>query len=79
MEFSFFTTNNKSGYKTRENWLSKNEPEIYDKIINYRKSMLIKDGFDPNKTEHQIMLERSMYRIYDCGTIRWEYDKSTLD
>ena len=41
--------------------------------FNYRKSILIKEGFDPNKTEHEIMLERGIYRIYDCGTIRWEY------
>lgn len=25
-------------------------------------------GFDKNKTEHEIMLERKIYRIYDCGT-----------
>jgi hypothetical protein len=34
---------------------------------NYKKSNLIKDGFDGTKTEHEIMLSRSMYRIYDCG------------
>ena len=37
--------------------------------FNYRKSNLIKQGFDPNKTEHEIMLERNIYRIYDCGTM----------
>ena len=35
MDFSFFTTNNKSGYKTNENWLKKNEPELYTKIIDH--------------------------------------------
>ena len=40
--------------------------------FNYRKSCLIKQGFDSNKTEHQIMLERNIYRIYDCGTKRYE-------
>ena len=33
----------------------------------FRKDILIKEGFDGNKTEHQIMLERGIYRIYDCG------------
>jgi very-short-patch-repair endonuclease len=35
----------------------------------YRKSELIKQGFDSNKSEHEIMLERGIYRIYDCGTL----------
>ena len=38
----------------------------------YRKSELIKQGFDKNKSEHQIMLEQQMYRIYDCGTMVFE-------
>jgi len=40
---------------------------------NFRKDKLIKDGFDPNKTEKQIMLERKIYRIYDCGNKKWEW------
>jgi hypothetical protein len=39
----------------------------------YRKSILVKDGFDKNMTEQQIMFNRKIYRIYDCGNIRWEY------
>ncbi len=35
----------------------------------FRKSILIKQGYDLNKTEHQIMLDRKIYRIYDCGTM----------
>ena len=34
----------------------------------YRKSELVRQGFDKNKSEHEIMLERGIYRIYDCGT-----------
>ena len=41
--------------------------------FNFRKSILIKQGFDPNKTEKEIMFERKIYRIYDCGNIRWEF------
>ena len=40
--------------------------------FNYRKSVLVNQGFDKNKTEKQIMFERNIYRIYDCGNIRWE-------
>lgn len=38
----------------------------------YRKDILIKEGYDPNKTEHQIMSERKIPRIYDCGNIKYE-------
>lgn len=37
----------------------------------YRKDVLVRDGYDSNKTEHQIMLERGIYRIYDCGNKKW--------
>lgn len=40
--------------------------------FNYRKSILIKEGFDKTITEKQIMLNRKIYRIYDCGNVRWE-------
>ena len=39
----------------------------------FRKSLLIKEGFDGNKTEHDIMLERGIFRIYDCGTKVWKW------
>lgn len=35
--------------------------------FNFRKDILVKEGYDPGKTEHEIMLERKIYRIYDCG------------
>lgn len=38
----------------------------------YRKDVLVKEGYDQNKTEHDIMLERGIYRIYDCGTMVFE-------
>jgi hypothetical protein len=52
-------------------WYVKNGLRYYR--FNFRKSKLIKEGFDSNKTEKEIMFERKMYRIYDCGNIRWEY------
>jgi hypothetical protein len=39
--------------------------------FNFRKDKLIKEGFDINKTEHQIMLERKIYRIYDSGNLKY--------
>jgi hypothetical protein len=41
--------------------------------FNYRKDKLVKDGFDKNKSEHQIMLERKIYRIYDSGNLKYEF------
>ncbi len=38
----------------------------------FRKSILVKQGYDLNKTAKQIMLDRGIYRIYDCGTKRYE-------
>jgi hypothetical protein len=40
----------------------------------YRKNVLVKQGFDKDKTEKQIMFNSGYYRIYDCGHIRWEYN-----
>jgi hypothetical protein len=35
----------------------------------FRKDILISEGFDSNKTEHEIMSERGYNRIYDCGNL----------
>jgi hypothetical protein len=42
---------------------------------NFRKDKLVKDGYDINKTEKEIMLERKIYRIYDCGNKKWLWEK----
>lgn len=39
--------------------------------FNFRKDVLIKEGFDPNKTEREIMLDRKLYRIYDSGQLKY--------
>lgn len=36
------------------------------------KDRLVAEGFDPTKSEHEIMLERKIYRIYDCGAMKFE-------
>lgn len=38
----------------------------------YRKGELVKQGYDSGKSEHEIMLERGIPRIYDCGTMVFE-------
>lgn len=52
-----------TGYKKREH------------RFNYRKDKLIKGGFDSDKSEHEIMLEREIYRIYDCGNQKWVWEQ----
>lgn len=51
-----------SSFKVREN------------RFKYRKSELVKEGFDSTKTEKEIMKERGYFRVYDCGNIRYEYE-----
>ena len=41
----------------------------------YRKSELIRKGYDKNKTEKEIMVERGLRRIYDCGTMVFKWKK----
>ena len=53
---------------SRPNYFYINEDKkIRENRFKYRKDILVKDGFDKNKSEHEIMLERGIYRIYDCG------------
>ena len=42
--------------------------------FNFRKDKLIHEGFDPNKSEHDIMLERKIYRIYDSGSLKFKLE-----
>jgi hypothetical protein len=37
----------------------------------FRKDKLIKDGFDPEKTEIEIMRERGYNRVFDCGNLKY--------
>jgi hypothetical protein len=41
--------------------------------FNFNKRKLIKEGYDSNKTEVEIMHERGYYRIFGCGQYRWVY------
>lgn len=64
----------KLGFK----YVGKTKPN-YHYIINdkrhsrfsFRKDVLLSQGYDPQKTEHEIMLERKIYRIYGCGNLKY--------
>jgi len=62
-------------------FVSKTPPNYYYVIdgfrkhrFGFRKDKLISDGFDSNKSEHEIMLERKIYRIYDSGSLKFKFD-----
>ncbi len=40
----------------------------------YRKDVLIKNGYNQEKSEHKIMLEKGFFRIFDCGCKVFVYD-----
>ena len=70
-------------YKLGFNFLTYTQPNYYyiiDNIrhyrFNYRKDKLIKLGYNKNKTEHEIMIERKIYRIYDSGNLKFIYNNS---
>src|SRR6266403_502229 len=61
-------------------FISNTKPDYYyvlnhkkENNSKYRKSILIKNGYDTNKTEKEIMLERKIFRIYDSGNINFIY------
>jgi len=67
---------NKLGFE----FVEKTQPNYYYIIdgirkyrFNFRKDKLMKEGYDSNKTEHQIMLERKIYRIYNSGNLKFTY------
>jgi hypothetical protein len=43
--------------------------------FNYSKSKLVKEGFDSDKSEIQIMRERGFYRIFNCGLDKWIWNR----
>ena len=72
-------------YKLGFEYIHKTKPNYYyvvDKIrkhrFSFRKNFLIRKGFDPKKTEHEIMLERKIYRIYDSGQLKFIWKNKNL-
>ena len=61
-------------------FVRKTEPNYYYIIdgirhhrFNFRKDKLISEGYNADKTERQIMLERKLYRINDSGNLKFIY------
>jgi len=46
--------------------------------FNYNKSKLIKDGFDPLKTEVEIMCDRGYHRVYGCGQDKYVWRRNHI-
>ena len=68
---------NKLGFKFIRNtepnyWYFKSHEYILHHRFSFRKDVLVKEGFDINKTEKEIMGERGYYHIYDCGNMKFE-------
>ena len=64
------------GFKQLENtkpnyWYFKAHEYILHYRFGFRKDVLVKQGFDAQLTEHQIMDERGYLRIYDCGNMKF--------
>lgn len=58
----------KYSHNTQRNYFYVNEIERKrENRFKYRKDVLVKMGFSSNKSEKEIMIERGIYRIYDCG------------
>ena len=58
--------------------IHKTEPNYYYVVdgfrkhrFNFRKDKLVREGYDKSKSEHEIMLERGIYRIYDSGSLKF--------
>lgn len=57
---------NKVGY-----WYYDPIQKKYFHRYKFAKHRLVKEGFDPSKTENEIMKNRGFLRIYDCGSRTW--------
>lgn len=68
--FNFIGTSEPNYFYTRNGQFRLNR-------FQFRKSILVGQGEDPSLTEKEIMRRRGYYRIYDCGTNRFEKVYST--
>ena len=65
--------------KLRFTFVDKTPPNYYyiiDKTIRkhrfeFSKNILVKQGYNSNLSEHEIMLDRKIYRIYDSGSLKF--------
>jgi len=52
-------------------WYALKDDKRYHRF-NFRKDLLVKKGYDPNKTEKQIMGELGYLTVWDCGNYKYE-------
>lgn len=65
----------KYSHDTKPNYYYVNEIDRKrENRFKYRKDKLVEIGFNKEKSERQIMVERGIYRIYDCGCKVFIYD-----
>ena len=61
-----FIKNTKPNY-----WYFKTHEYVRYYRFNFRKDVLVSEGYNNNKTEREIMIEKKYYRIYDCGNVKY--------
>jgi hypothetical protein len=54
-------------------WYIKNKKRV--SRHNFNKGNLIKMGYDKNKSEHQILKELKIYRIYGAGNTKFIWNR----
>jgi hypothetical protein len=60
-------------YNTNPNYFYIKDGKRYNRF-SYRKNILIEKGFDKNKTEMEIMKSLGYNRIYDCGSMKFQWN-----
>jgi len=50
---------------------------VRENRFKFRKNILVQEDFDNNKTEHEIMSEKGFLRIYDSGSIKYEFENKS--
>jgi very-short-patch-repair endonuclease len=64
----------KHQYDTKPNYFYVKGNKKYNRF-SFRKDVLIKKGYDKTKTESQIMKKLGYNKIYDCGSMKFEWNK----
>jgi len=60
-----FVSHSKPGY-----WYIKGHKRVHR--FGFKKQILVREGFDPTKSEWEIMKDRGYNRIWDCGQFKYE-------
>lgn len=60
--------------ETKPNYWYSCSGNVRESRFKYRKDVLIKKGYDKNKTEKDIMEELGYLKIWDCGSFKYVYD-----